>query len=209
MSAVGGHPPAGVTPTIITMQTKTQKITVGQLAAALVHLRRRVVRILDDAHRLGSDQRKLRLTRDRWATIGRSDCGNMGPLVVAHGTRVAGELAELSVELVCTGNEILALSVQINASTTPAERLDLLGAGRRRGFYPGVDQTFAGLVGMSLERPQDRRGRKVAGPLVVGMAAACGAAMKRNAEASRAAERHVTERVTAAGFIFSASPTLQ
>lgn len=190
------------------MQNQTPEISIGQLAASLRDIRRRVVETLDAVQKIGREQREQRKTRSNWALIGRAECAGMGPLIIAHEQRIAAQLAGHSADLVRTGNEILQLSLVIDAHSTGMQRVDLLGAGRRF-LNASADTPFASLVGMSLECPLDRRGRKVAGPLFIAMVSACGAAMKHNAAALQEAERHAAERVAAAGFIFAAPATLQ
>jgi len=173
-----------------------------------MHLRRRVVEILDDVHRVGRYQRKIRLQLAHFARAGVTpespNASALLPRMLAE-QRIAAEFAVHSAALVRVGTELLELSVWIDASTTPAERLDLLGAGRRRGVILHPNMPFAAMLGAALEQPKDKRGRGMAGPLYIACAAACSANMTRNAEG----ERHAAERVAAAGWVHAAPSAVQ
>jgi hypothetical protein len=182
----------------------TKTISIGQLASSLLTIRRHVEAILDSVQKIGRDQREQRKTRVNWG----AECAGLESLVAGHEKRIAGELAGHSAELVRIGNLLLEISIQIDRNTTIEQRLDLLGAGRRC-FNMGADTQLASLIGMSLEIPRDRRGRKVAGPMFIAMACACSDNMKRNAEANCAAAQHAAERIGAAGWCHAMPATLQ
>lgn len=167
---------------------------------ALIAVRRRSMCLTADLVALHGCQRGVRKQKT---------CVNANQQAIARAEAALGNaMAHIGGEMVAVGHALVQLGGFIDANLTAQQKADLIGAGRRGVALPdGVP--FLKMIQDGLELPAARDGRTLCGPLLLCLAAFCGATLREHSERELQAksESWIAKRISVNGGIIHAAPS--